>query len=180
MPTIQSPPTPHGSGRGKFYIAALILALCVGAFGYYYSVRRAESARQQASAARAHAMSAREMVQRKKAYQEAMAASTTHALPTSPEEVITQFWQAASEKDVDTLVRLCPGSMKTDYASFSRYVPSPAKSIGKPETHPTAAGVMVYPVAVTYSGSNEKVYKMAVARTPDGHYTIDGKNTVWR
>jgi hypothetical protein len=182
MPSIGSSELQPGSGKGKIIGAILLLVVCVGGASYYaYSRTQSEITRQrEATSKKIAAIPAKEMQDRTAAYMKVMASAATNPLPSSAEDVITKFWDAASKGDLDTMLRLCPGSMKTDFASFAKYPPSPAKSIGKGEPHPTAKGVTVYAVTMSYGKSPDRTIKMAVKQTPDGHYMIDGLNTVWK
>lgn len=100
--------------------------------------------------------------------------------PGSPEEVIREFWEAASRKDYARLKVLSPGSVESDFRTYyDRWTPSPAKSVGKPELHPQNAKITLYPTVVSFPGFSNKTVKMAVERAEDGRYIIDGRNTIW-
>jgi len=100
--------------------------------------------------------------------------------PETPEALIREYWQAASQKNYDRLLVLCPGSLVNDFKKYyDLWTPSPAQSIGKPEPHPQHSTVTLYPVKVPFPGFPHKTIKMAVRKTEDGRYVIDGRNTIW-
>lgn len=106
-------------------------------------------------------------------------AAAAKAWPDTPEQVIREFFDAASRKDFQKLTVLCPGSVASDYALYNKWTPSPAKAIGAPEQHPKAPGIAVYPTTVPFPGFPEKTVKMAVVRAPGGRWVIDGQHTIW-
>jgi len=119
---------------------------------------------------------------RSEAYQAAVQAGiqAKDAWPETPEALIREYWQAAGRKDYDRLLVLCPGSLVNDFKKYYDFwTPSPAQSVGAPEPHPQDPKATLYPVKVPFPGFPNKTVKMAVRKTADGRYVIDGRNTIW-
>ncbi|MEO8376705.1 MAG: hypothetical protein ABI579_03475 [Candidatus Sumerlaeota bacterium] len=118
---------------------------------------------------------------RKELYANAMKEGEKSAAtwPKTEQEVITEFWKAASEGNLDRAILYVPGASKKDFAMMEKYRPSPVKQIGNPETNPNSPGVTMWPTTVPYPNFPNKTVKMAVMKLPDGRFVIDGKNTIW-
>lgn len=99
--------------------------------------------------------------------------------PKTEQELISQFWQAASGGDLDRAVIFVPGASRNDFAIMEKFKPGPLKSIGAPQPHPTVPGVTLWPVTIPYPNYPEKTIQMALMHLPDGRLAIDGKNTIW-
>jgi len=115
-------------------------------------------------------------------YQEALQSGSAQAesWPDTPQALIEDFWAAASQRDYQRLVVLCPGARVEDFKPhYDKWAPNPAKAIGQPEPHPQADGVSLYPVKVPFPGYPNKTVKMAVNQLPDGRLVIDGQHTIW-
>jgi len=158
---------PVSSIRGGWTLCALIVsAVVLGAV--VYGLHRSGSGASKES--------------RAQAYQVAMAKAEAEkdSWPGSPEELIAQFWEAASRKDYPRLVILSPGSLESDYRKYyDQWTPSASSSVGKPEPHPQISEVTMYPTKVSFPGFPNKTVKMAVRKAADGRHIIDGRNTIW-
>jgi hypothetical protein len=99
--------------------------------------------------------------------------------PKTEQDLITRFWQEASRGNIDGAIVYTPGGKKSDFAIFEKFRPQPAKAIGKPEPHPEAKHVTMWPVTVPFPGFPEKTVKMAIFRLEDGRLAIDGRYTIW-
>lgn len=111
---------------------------------------------------------------------EAKGAALADQWPGTPEELIYDFWEAASRKDYERLVLLCPGAQEKDFKNhYETWTPSPATAIGTPEPHPAVQGVQVYPVRVPFPGFPNKTIKMALLQMEDGRLGINGQHTIW-
>jgi hypothetical protein len=119
--------------------------------------------------------------QRKSAYEEAVAAGAAQAAtwPKDEQQMAIRFWQDAAAKNWDQLLLYSPGATKDDFAIFMQFPPQQPKAVGKPEPHPTAQGVTLWPVTVPFPGFPNKTVKMAFFRLPDGRLAVDGQNTIW-
>ena len=102
------------------------------------------------------------------------------AWPGTPEAVIAEFWESASQKDYERLTLLCPGTTAAEFKKYyDQYPPSSASAIGKPEPHPSIPEVKFYRTKVPFPGFPNKTLKMAVRQYDGQHWVIDGENTVW-
>lgn len=120
--------------------------------------------------------------ERRKIYQAAVTQGQSQAAswPGTPQDLITQFWLAASKRDYARMMVLCPGSKDTDYKRYyDTWTPSPASAIGPPEPHPRDRNIQLYPAHVAFPGFPQKVVKLAVTKTPDGRLVIDGAHSIW-
>lgn len=174
MPTIQ--PSTLGaksSGKWKYVLGAaavLLLLLAVPAARTGYEIYKARTARGSVT-----------HEQRKAAYETAAAAAASTAdYPTKPEDLVRDFWKAVSESDTQRALLLAPGTTNKDLAIFDKWKPSPAKSVGPPEPHPSQPDAKLYPVELSFPGVPRKTLKMAVMQEKGSNrYYIHGGYTRW-
>ncbi len=100
--------------------------------------------------------------------------------PETPADLIRDFWKAANQKDWTRLTVLCPGSTAGEFKGYyDQFTPSPAKGIGTPQPHPDHPDTKLFPVKVAFPGFPNKTIKMAVGKSPDGRWVIQGGRTIW-
>lgn len=174
-------------------LGIVILGLALGAVWFIHQAKSSTSGPAQASvpisgevddtdsAAQAQtALPSRD--ERQVAFEQAMAGGSklNQSWPATPQALVTDFWQAAHEKNYDRMVLLCPGSVRQEYEGYyGNFTPSPAKAVGAPGPHPLNPDIQLYPVTVSFPGFPEKTIKMAVVQAGDGRWVIDGQHTIW-
>lgn len=114
-------------------------------------------------------------------YAQALAAGITQAAtwPKSEADLLQAFWKCIAAKDYHQATIYCPGSKESDFGAYSAMPTKPEIEIGKPEAHPRAAGVTLWPIKVTFAGYGPKTIKLAINRAPDGRLLIDGQHSIW-
>lgn len=123
-----------------------------------------------------------DLKQRAQVYREALRVGREQIpnWPATAEALIRDFWQSAHAKNFARMALLCPGSQGNDYSTyFSKWTPSPAKSIGAPVPHAKDPQTALYAVKVDFPLFSNKTVKMAVRPAPDGRLIIDGEKTIW-
>jgi hypothetical protein len=122
-----------------------------------------------------------DMPKREMVYHQALAdAAKVGNWPATPEQLISDFWQAASQKNYERMALLCPGSLANDYKHYyDHWTPSPLRSLGQPAPSPKADGVLLYPARVDFPLFKNKTIKMAVRQLDTGRWIIDGRYTIW-
>ncbi|MEQ8820313.1 MAG: hypothetical protein RLY93_08710 [Sumerlaeia bacterium] len=122
-----------------------------------------------------------EIAERTSAAQAAMARiDQTANWPADPKQLVLQFWEAASRKDFDAMVTMCPGAKAGDFEPYyGKWVPKPATAVGDPEPHPTEPGILLYPAKVPFPGFPNKTIKLAVVPGPNNRPIIDGRYSIW-
>jgi len=99
--------------------------------------------------------------------------------PKTEQELVATFWSAIAQQKLEQAVIYCPGSTASDYKAYSYMAPGKDIKIGKPEPHPHAKGVQLWPFEASFRGYGAKTIKLAVAKLPDGRLAIDGQHSIW-
>ncbi len=170
--------TPQRSLKGTITLVLTILVLAGSLYAIFTDHKEPEATKNNSQPAEVNGVAFED---RKKAYMEAeeKIAAMKETWPQTEEALIRAFWDAASRKDFDTCLLYCPGAVKSDFSMFDQFTPSPAKSVGAPEPHPTEPNQMLIPVNVPFPGFPNKTIKMATMRMNDGRLAINGQYTIW-
>jgi len=99
--------------------------------------------------------------------------------PASKDDLSEEFWTAVQTGDMETVLRLCPGSTKEDFAPFEHFKPTAYHGLGTPSPHPTVPDVMLYPAHLSFPGFPKKTIKLAFVEIEGGNLAIDGRHTIW-
>lgn len=99
--------------------------------------------------------------------------------PKTEDELLRQFWKCIATGDIKQVTVYCPGSKEGDYVAYSHMKPKEQIQVGTPAPHPTAKGVMLWPVRSSFARYGDKTIKLAVARLQSGQLVIDGQHSIW-
>lgn len=148
-------------------VAILVTAVCAGVLIFH--ARGGSDSRQTATAeqrAKAVAKAAEARLQDK-------------SWPDTPEALIADFWNAASRKDYQRLLVLCPGAVAGDFKVYEQWTPSPAKQISALPADPAKPGLQLFAVKVPFPHFPDKTIKMAIRKDSRELLIVDGGSTVW-
>lgn len=188
MSTYRNSHESQGIGLGAKFLAAgcLVALAAIGYFGFGGNSP-------QAPAAVAEPSNLQEVIETSKAtqqvpqdeririYQESLEKGAQQAAtwPKTEQAFLADFWKAMAAKDMAKVMMMSPGAKAEDFGPYSFFVVQGLAAIGKPEPHPTAPNVTLWPVKVNFQKFPNKTIKLALYRLPDGRLAVHGKYSIW-